>query len=221
MFADDVLEFYASLDLKAKLPRGVGYMNPYQDPRAFETAAIFYRKYYNDEKPRKIILGINPGRFGGGITGIPFTDPINLEKYCEIPNGFQKKAELSSAFIYQMIDAYGGPATFYRDIYISALSPLGFIKDEKNLNYYDIPELTAAVEPFMIQCLRRQMKFTIDTNRAFCLGEGDNFRYLQKLNAAHRFFGDITPLPHPRFIMQYKRKRLNEYIEHYLSILKG
>lgn len=221
MFSDDVLEFYASLDLKAKLPRGVGYMNPYQDPRAFETVAIFYRKYYNDEKPRKIILGINPGRFGGGITGIPFTDPINLEKYCEIPNGFQKKAELSSAFIYQVIEAYGGPATFYRDIYISALSPLGFVKDEKNLNYYDIPELTAAVEPFMIQCLRRQMKFNIDTNRAFCLGEGDNFRYLQKLNAAHRFFGDITPLPHPRFIMQYKRKRLNEYIEHYVSILKG
>ncbi len=39
---------------------------------------------------RYLILGINPGRFGGGITGIPFTDPIRLQNICGIENDFQK-----------------------------------------------------------------------------------------------------------------------------------
>lgn len=220
MIADDILSFYNSLTLKAKLPRGVSYLNPYQDPKAFEVTTTFYRKFYNDDKPRKIVLGINPGRFGGGITGIPFTDPVNLEVFCGINNDFAKKTELSSGFIYRMIEAYGGAASFYQDIYISALSPLGFVKDAKNLNYYDIPKLAAAAEPFMIECLQRQAAFNIDRHKAFCLGEGDNFRYLTKLNQRHNFFQAIVPLPHPRFIMQYKRRHLQEYIDRYISALK-
>jgi hypothetical protein len=220
MIADDILAFYNGLILKSKLPRGVSYMNPYQDAKAFEATTLFYRKFYNDDKPRRIVLGINPGRFGGGITGIPFTDPVNLENFCGIKNDFAKKTELSSGFIYRMIEAYGGVVSFYQDIYISALSPLGFIKEAKNLNYYDIPTLITAVEPFMIECLRRQSAFNIDTSKAFCLGEGDNFRYLVKLNERHNFFKKIVPLPHPRFIMQYKRKQLQEYIDRYISALR-
>ena len=49
---------------------------------------------------RHLLLGINPGRFGGGVTGIPFTDPIRLQNVCGIENNFEKKQELSSVFIY-------------------------------------------------------------------------------------------------------------------------
>src|SRR5947207_170530 len=118
MVYKQILNFYKSLELKARLPKGVSYMNPYINPATFETTSAFYKKFYNEDRKRKIILGINPGRFGGGITGIPFTDPINLEKYCGIKNGFQKKPELSSTFIYQLIESYGGAKEFYRDIYI-------------------------------------------------------------------------------------------------------
>src|SRR5687768_5823611 len=85
-FADRVLEFYKDLRIKEKLPKGVEVLNPYQDKKAFGLCIRFYKKYYDDHRPRRIILGINPGRFGGGITGIPFTDPIKLERNCGIPN---------------------------------------------------------------------------------------------------------------------------------------
>jgi hypothetical protein len=218
-FAPQILRFYKSIELKASLPEGVEYMHPYKNKDAFAITSLFYNRFYADSNSRKMILGINPGRFGGGITGIPFTDPINLELHCGIKNNFQKKPELSSTFVYMMIDAFGGAETFYKNYFITALSPLGFTKDGKNLNYYDIRELQSAVEPFVISCIKKQLTFNIDTEKGFCLGEGENYKYLQKLNDRYAFFKEIIPLPHPRFIMQYKRKQLMNYIERYLTIL--
>jgi len=220
MFDLNILEFYKSLQLKVKLPKGVSFMNPYLDTKTFETTTLFYQKFYHDNEERKIIFGINPGRFGGGVTGIPFTDPINLERFCGIENHFDKKPELSSSFIYQMIDTYGGVEMFYKSVYFSALSPLGFVREKKNLNYYDVPQLNKAVEPFMLECLRKQLNFNISKQKAYCLGEGENYRYLNGLNEKYNFFKEITPLPHPRFIMQYKRKHLMGFIDKYVGALK-
>jgi len=220
MIADKILKFYKTLDLTSPLPDGIEAMNPYQDAVAFEYCKTFYKKFYNDNRKRKIILGINPGRFGGGITGIPFTDPVKLEQ-CGISNPFKKKTELSADFIYAVINAYGGPASFYGDFFISALSPLGFIKDGKNLNYYDSKPLLQVVEPFIVKCIKTTLTFGFDSEVCFCLGEGENYRYLEQLNEKHRFFRSIIPLPHPRFIMQYKRKKLQEYIQRYITQLSS
>lgn len=218
-FATDILRFYKSLSIEQKLPKGVEVMNPYQDAIALTLSTAFYEKFYNDNNQRRLIVGINPGRFGGGITGVPFTDPKKLEEQCGIPNDLKKKVELSADFIYAMIDAYGGPEKFYKNFYISAISPLGFTRDDKNLNYYDIPELQKAIEPFVIDCFKRQLKFNIDTSVCYCLGEGKNFVYLNALNMRHQFFKKVIPLAHPRFIMQYKRKFVPEYIKRHLGLL--
>ncbi len=219
-FAEHVLKFYQSLDLsKHKLPEGVEVLNPYQDKTALGLTQKFFTKFYSDINPRKIIIGINPGRFGGGMTGIPFTDPIRLETHCGITNDLPKKPELSSDFIYRMLSAFGGPEKFYGKYFISSVSPLGFTKDGRNLNYYDIKELQAAVQPFIIESIKKQLKFGLSTEVAFCLGEGQNFKFLQALNKEHQFFGEIVPLPHPRFIMQYRRKRLEEFVDRYLKEL--
>jgi hypothetical protein len=46
-------------------------MNPYREnPNALKTSSAFFQKYYNDDSPRRIILGINPGRFDAGQAGI-------------------------------------------------------------------------------------------------------------------------------------------------------
>jgi hypothetical protein len=221
MLDSRILSFYQDLELSATLPEGVEFMNPYQHDKSFTFCSLFYRKYYHDDRERTMILGINPGRFGGGITGIPFTDPQKLEVFCGIENDFRKKTELSADFIYTMINAFGGPEKFYGQYYFSAISPLGFTKDEKNLNYYDLRELQNAIEPFAVNCLRKQLTFGMNQKKAFCLGEGENFKYLSQLNNRYEFFKSIVPLPHPRFIMQYRRKQVDNYIQMYLDKLRG
>ncbi|RAW00721.1 uracil-DNA glycosylase family protein [Pseudochryseolinea flava] len=221
MFSDDILKFYKSLEITEPLPAELDVMNPYQDDTAWYLSSAFYKKFYADTNRRRLIVGINPGRFGGGITGVPFTDPVKLAVECGIPNDLKKKVELSADYIYAMINAYGGPAKFYADFYISAISPLGFTREDKNLNYYDMPELQRAIEPFVIRCFEQQLTFNIDTRVCFCLGEGKNFHYLSALNTKHKFFKSVVPLAHPRFIMQYKRKMVATYIQSYLKVLQA
>ena len=216
-----ILSFLKELKLNIKLPAGIEVMNPFMDTVTFNLCNQFYAKYYNDNKSRYLILGINPGRFGGGLTGIPFTDPFRFQNSCGIENIFPKKQELSSLFVYEMIDAFEGPEFFYNKFYISAISPLGFTKHNKNLNYYDDKKLEESLKEFIINCMKVQLKFGINREIAFCLGEGKNFKYFSNLNNEYKFFKQIIALPHPRFIMQYKLKKKEEYIERYLCELKN
>jgi hypothetical protein len=218
---EQVLSFYRELKIRKPLPDGIEVLNPYQDDASFSLCRAFYRKYYNDHLERFFILGINPGRFGAGITGIPFTDPIKLEMICGIKNTFPKKAELSADFIHAMIAAIGGPDIFFSKFYINSVSPLGFIKSGKNLNYYDTPQLMTSLEPFIRDSIKSQLNFGLNRQVAFCLGEGTNFKYLQKLNDKEKYFKQIIPLAHPRFIMQYKRKHVARYLEDYLQKLNS
>jgi len=219
-FAEKVNNFNKNLVLDTKLPDGVEVMNPFNNPITFQFASDFYQKYYNDNNKRKLILGINPGRLGAGLTGIPFTDPVKLEEICNIPNHLQKKIEPSAGFIYDMITAFGGPEKFYNQYFINSVSPLGFIKDGINYNYYDSKELELAVKPFVIDSLNKIISMGIDTEVCFCLGNGKNFKYLKKLNQQHGFFDKVVPLPHPRWIVQYRRKRYDEFIKMYVENLK-
>lgn len=214
-----ILKFFKSLEFPAILPEDVQVMNPYADGEAFQICERFYHKFYGDNNPRQIVIGINPGRFGGGVTGIPFTDPIRLADVCGIKNNWPRKQELSSLFVYDVINAFGGPENFYSKFYISAVSPLGFTKHNKNLNYYDDKELQRDIESFAVDCIHKQFQFGIDQEVAFCLGDGKNFKFLSKLSEKYNLFGKVVPLPHPRFIMQYKLKKKQEYIDLYIERL--
>jgi hypothetical protein len=216
-----ILNFYRQLSPRLHLDEGVAIMNPFTDARAWQLAETFYQTYYNDNHPRRFVFGINPGRFGAGVTGVPFTDPIRLKDVCGIDNDLPRKAELSSLFIYAMIEAYGGVKAFYYDFYITALSPLGFTKNGVNLNYYDDKSLMKSIEPFMVDCIKKQQQTIATTDTCFCLGEGTNYKIFQKLNNKYGFFKQITPLPHPRWIMQYRRKKIDEYVQLYVEKLRA
>ncbi len=218
-FADQVLAFFQQLKIKTSLPDGVEVLNPYKNAQVFELCRQFYKKYYDDGAERMLILGINPGRLGAGLTGIPFTDPVKLQQYCDIENTLPKKPELSADFIYAMIRAYGGPEKFYKKFYFASVSPLGFIKEGKNLNYYDIKELKTSLRKFIVDSLQKTLSFGINQEICYCLGEGENFRFLSQLNDEMRYFKRIIPLSHPRFIMQYRRKKVADYIADYLDKL--
>ena len=214
-----IQEFLFQLRFNIPLPDGFEVLDPFKDLATKDVCKTFYNKFYSDDHKRFCILGINPGRFGAGITGIPFTDPIRLENILGIQNPWQKRQELSSVFIYEMIEAFGGPQKFYNHFYVTAVSPLGFIKDGKNINYYDDKILQESIKRFVIDCLHKQSSW-MKTSVAFCLGEGKNFAYISRLNTEYKFFDKIIALPHPRFIMQYKLKQKEKYIDNYIKAFK-
>lgn len=218
-FSERTLKFYQSLSIKDQLPETIEVLNPYKKPEVIDICKAFYDKYYNDSKGRRLILGINPGRFGAGVTGIPFTDPMMLEKECGIKNSFDKRAELSSDFIYRLINQMGGPTHFYAHYYIGAVSPLGFVKDGKNYNYYDSRDLMHKLKPFIVKALVDQIGLGINSRKCYCLGQGKNFEYLKFLNEEIKLFDEIIPLPHPRWVMQYRRKHLKKFLSETATIL--
>jgi hypothetical protein len=223
-FADKVIRFNKELSFKGKLPKGIRIMNPFQDNSEITSISkIFYNKFYNDSKNRKLILGINPGRLGAGATGIPFTDTKRLMENCGIKIESVSTHEPSSVFIYELIERYGGVEKFYLDFYINSICPLGFIeKNEKqnwvNRNYYDYDELFLAVQKFITASLKKQISFGIDTNMCFVLGKR-NAKYLEIINEKEKLFKSIVALDHPRYIEQYKSKHKGKYITEYLNKL--
>lgn len=218
--ADKITDFLFNLEFPLQTTKGVQVLDVHRDEAVRKACTSFYKKFYNDHHPRHLLIGINPGRFGGGVTGLPFTDPIRLEKDCGIPNPWPKKQELSSVFMYEMMEAYGGVKQFYGDIYISAVSPLGFIKDGKNLNYYDDKSLKEKIKPFVVNCMEHQLGFGLNRDVCFCIGEGENLRYLSALNREYQWFKNVEAVAHPRFIMQYRLKYKQDYIDKYLHTFK-
>jgi len=198
-------------------------MNPFSSPAVKKITRLFYEKFYDDTNPRTLILGINPGRHGAGATGIPFTDTKRLNSECGIPfNEFQTH-ETSSVFVYDIVNAYGGPEAFYRKYYITSASPLGFVvKNERgrevNYNYYDDPKLERSATPFIIDSIRKQLAFGINRNICYCLGK-KNTEHLEEINRKQGFFKKLVPLEHPRFIMQYRLKKKDEFVKKYLNLL--
>jgi len=220
-FGDRVIDFYSDLRIREILPPEVEVLNPYKDHRVQSIVKRFFHKYYSDTQERVILLGINPGRFGAGITGITFTDPIRLENECGISNTFDKRSELSSRFVFDVIRSYGGGKKFFGKFFLSAVSPLGFTRSGKNLNYYDEKRLEEALKEFILSSLRMQCKLGIIRDKAVCLGEGKNFKYLQKINRESGLFNEIIPLPHPRWVMQYRFRQKEEFIHAYLDVLNS
>lgn len=215
-FASHVIDFYTSLTPPKGLPTDVITMNPYDESYALELTSRFYNKYYSDNKERTALFGINPGRLGCGVTGVPFTDPIRLQEHCQVTNDLSKKQELSSVFIYDMIEAYGGTKAFYSQFYLSAISPLGFVRDGKNLNYYDIKEYKILFEQYAVDCIHSQLDLPLNRSKAYCIGQGQNLKFFNYLNQKYQLFEQIEVLPHPRWVMQYKLKTKDIYIDEYL-----
>ncbi|MFP4369590.1 MAG: uracil-DNA glycosylase family protein [Candidatus Kapaibacterium sp.] len=222
-----IIDFLFSLDFRGRsLPPGIKVLNPYKGIGADEVRRIckeFYGKYFDDNNERRIILGINPGRFGAGVTGIAFTDTKRLEDICGIETSLNSH-EMSSEFIYEMIEKFGGVKAFYQKYFLSAVCPLGFLKvqdtgKEINYNYYDSKELIEATDKFIPDTIKIQASFNIKRDKCYCLGTGKNYKYLKKLNKKLSIFDEIIPLEHPRFIMQYRRKKMNDFIDKYIKAL--
>jgi hypothetical protein len=229
-FAEKIIAFNEQLDFQGSLPDGISIMNPFrEDKNIIPVSSGFYRKYYNDNDTRHLILGINPGRFGAGVTGIPFTDPKRLIEKCALEFHGELKHEPSSVFVYEVIDAFGGAEAFYREFYINSVCPLGFTTTNAagkvvNYNYYDFAGTghglslhSKSIYDFIVDNIQKHIAMGVETDVCFCFGKGKNEAFLCKLNDERKFFGKIVALEHPRFVMQYKSRSKRFYIDKYLS----
>ena len=221
-FADRIINFNTHLAYNDALPKDFDVLNPYMDnPETMEVMRAFYHKFYNDNRQRKFIIGINPSRHGAGVTGVPFTDTKRLESECGIAMKSAHTHEVSSVFMYDMIKAYGGVTKFYNDFYINSPFPLAIVRkasDGKwlNANYYDEEALFKSLKDYMIETLKKHISLGIDTQKVFVLGK-KNATFLQKLNKEAVLFGEMVVLEHPRFIQQYKSKEKQLYIDKFLT----
>ena len=222
-FGEKVVAFNKKLKFSGNLPEGFEVMNPFFDnPETITVMSKFYQKFYNDYHQRKFIIGINPSRRGAGVTGVPFTDTKRLETMCGIEMKSAHTHEISSVFLYDVIENFGGVEAFYKKFYINSPFPLAIIrktlKGNLNANYYDDKDLFEAVKPFMIQSLKDHIDLGLDTSEVFILGK-KNATFIDKINSQEKFFEKMTVLEHPRYIQQYKIKEKQLYIDKYLIAL--
>lgn len=223
-FADKVIDFNNQLVFSDPLPSGFRVLNPFFDnPETNQVMETFYRKFYSDNKSRKFLIGINPSRHGAGVTGVPFTDTKRLEHACGIKMHSAHTHEISSVFMYDMIEAFGGVEAFYNNFYINSPFPLAivrYVNGDKwlNANYYDDKKLFEAVKHFMIDTLQKHIALGLDTSEVYILGK-KNAAFLQKINEEAQLFDNMKVLEHPRYIQQYKSKEKQLYIDKYLLTL--
>lgn len=227
-FSDNVLEFNEWLSgIHLNLPDNYRLNNSFNGQNKDQIKKItniFYNKYYDDNNKRRLILGSSPARKGTAVTGIPFEDANHLYKETGImlENFYINKS--SSNFLYDVMEQYGGCKKFYKDFFMSFICPIGIVNinskgNEVNSNYYENKKLEKALYDFIVDSLKKQISFGIDTSVCYCIGSGENFRFLTKINKEHKFFDKIIPLEHPRFIMQYNSANKDKYLKKYLDKL--
>jgi hypothetical protein len=217
-FAEKAIKYFTSLKVTDNLPFGIEIANPYKSKDVKRIVKKFFKKYFNDNNKRILICGINPGRFGGGLTGISFTDPVALKEECGIENNLGLHRELSSRFIYKFINIMDGVENFYKKYYITALYPLALLKEGKNYNYYDNIHLYNKLRPLIIDALKKQIDFGVDRTFIVSLGK-KNSVYLKNINDEFGFFKEVRFVEHPRYIMQYKLKEIDSYLDKYRNVL--
>lgn len=109
---------------------------------------------------------------------------------------------------------------------MSFICPLGIVNvnsngNEVNSNYYENKKLENILYNFIVDSLKKQISFGIDTSICYCIGSGENFKFLTKINEQYKFFDKIIALEHPRFIMQYNKKDRDKYLSKYATALNN
>jgi hypothetical protein len=153
-------------------------------------ARRFFRTYYAGEGRRIALVGLNPGRFGGGRTGLPFLDPLAVSA---LLGGMGQGRERSARFLWGVI-ARLGPERFFERVYLTNLSCLGFVRGGRNVNLDQVPGpiRSALIEGF-VEEMRR-----VRPLRLVPLGRWVESE-LSALAAAGRLAAPVAPrLPHPR-----------------------
>lgn len=220
-FGRFVEHFLSNVTVGVELPADVQVLRPYTDPEVRRVLRLMCRKYYAGGHPRVGVWGINPGRFGAGVTGLSFTDPWAVAHDLGIPTTLEGRRELSAEFISRVIAAYGGAQKFYRDVYMSALCPLGFTRHDVNINFYDDAQLAKTIRPKIIEWMSQALDAGVRRDVTIVLGAGKLRSYMEKHIRTDVGLAEVVYLDHPRYIMQYRRRDVEAYVELYVETIRS
>ncbi len=172
---DNMLSFYNQIrNLNQLKQENVIVLNEFS--KNDKVIRKFYEKYIdcNIGNIKVVMCGINPGRYGAGKTGIPFIDFNSLSEL--LPEVHRKDSEKSAEFFYSIIKNYGAKK-FYSNVYVTNICSVGFEKDKKNYNYYQLP---GSVKDIIYVNFLDKMKI-INPNVIIPLGKDveDTLKYLK------------------------------------------
>lgn len=219
-FAHNVYEFLTTLLLPVNLPNAIEVLWPFNSPEVQSVVKQMSSKYYLEAEDRIGMWGINPGRLGAGLTGLSFTDPHSVKNLLGIPTNIEGRREPSAQFIQLVIEAYGGPATFYKDVYLGAVCPLGFVRDGKNINFYDDKDLMREIVPFVLETMSHQHNFGVRTDSCIVLGANKLRDFFERFVQPTFGFDHVVYLNHPRYIMQYRRPEIQRHVDEYVQAIR-
>lgn len=220
-FGSHVEDFLTSVVIREVLPKDFHVLRPYTNPEVQRIVHNMCKKYYTGVQQRIAVWGINPGRFGAGVTGLSFTDPYAVKHSLGIATTLEGRRELSAEFIQDVIEAYGGPGDFYRSLFLTALCPLGFVKNGVNINFYDDVDLQRRLTPSIFHWIQQQIAFGVRTDNTVVLGTGKLRTFFEKHIRTQCGFQNVAYLEHPRYIMQYRRKERDAFVALYVDTFRS
>lgn len=218
-FGTKVRDFLLGLSLPVPLPDGFEVIDPYRHGEVRRVVTEFTTQYYHGDHQRLSVWGINPGRFGAGLTGLAFTDPEAVRTAAGIATSITGRRELSAEYVWQVVQAYGGPSAFFSDVYLSALCPLGFLRNGTNINFYDDRPFTEALVPTLVEWISTQISAGLRTDVCIVLGTGRLKQVMERYLQPQLPFRTVIFLEHPRYIMQYRRAHVGDYVQRYVDTL--
>ncbi|HZL11862.1 MAG TPA: uracil-DNA glycosylase family protein [Prolixibacteraceae bacterium] len=210
---EDYFEFYETFKEKyseiLKI-KNVGILSEFLDNK--NNIIEFHKKYVQPNSPKIVMCGINPGRRGAGITGIPFIDTNSLSKM--LPDISNPKTEKSAKFFFSIIEEFGING-FYRNVHVTNMSWFGFYELDKgtNINYNSLP---TEIQNDLIDKFVEEMDF-INPNVIIPIGDIVNWELLYNLKVKNRLNAEIGPrLYHPAYRL-VDRKTYIETLTKYLT----
>lgn len=117
-----------------------------------ELVRSYYKKFYSKPGRRIVLCGINPGKYGAGITGVPFIDFHGISRL--LPGHGRQDKERTAQYMLSIIEEYGA-GEFQDAVYLTNLSWYGFLRNGRNLNYYILPR---NVRHYFIESFVEEMK---------------------------------------------------------------
>ena len=107
-----------------------------------------------------------------------------------------------------------GVEAFFRRFYVTNISAVGYVKNGRNQTYHDLPEAALRV----VERNFMEEMAAVQPARMIALGQHPHATVGKLLSSS---VGEIVYLPHPSWIMTYRRREADAWVGRYIDALIG